>query len=86
MGKISGTVLIVDDDPFILDTAKMYLKQEIDEVITESNPARVTDHLDAKEIDVVLLDMNYRKGDMEGKEGILWLEKFWQLIPLSLSS
>ena len=75
MIKISGTVLIVDDDPFILDTAKMYLKQEIDEVITESNPERVPDLLDAHEIDVVLLDMNYRKGDMEGTEGILWLEK-----------
>ena len=81
MKNISGTVLIVDDDPFILDTAKMYLKQEIDEVITESLPERIPDLLDAHEIDVVLLDMNYRKGDMEGKEGILWLEKILSTDP-----
>lgn len=81
MEKISGTVLIVDDDPFILDTAKMYLKQEIDEVITESNPERVSDLLDTYEIDVVLLDMNYKKGDMEGTEGILWLEKILSIDP-----
>ncbi len=58
MKKINGTVLIVDDDPFILDTAKMYLKQEIGEVITESNPERVPDLLDAHEIDVVLFIAN----------------------------
>lgn len=81
MKKISGTILIVDDDPFILDTAKMYLKQEINEVFTETNPNRVPALLDANEIDVVLLDMNYRKGDMEGKEGILWLEKILLMNP-----
>lgn len=81
MKKINGTVLIVDDDPFILDTAKMYLKQEIEEVITESNPENVLRLLEDYEMDVVLLDMNYKKGDMEGKEGILWLEKIRSVDP-----
>lgn len=75
MKKINGTVLIVDDDTFILDTAKMYLKQEIEAVITESNPESIPDILKAHDVDVVLLDMNYKKGDMEGREGIKWLRQ-----------
>lgn len=75
MVKIEGTVLIVDDDPFILDTAKMYLKQEIEDVMTESNPENLPSILNSNEIDVVLLDMNYKKGDMEGAEGIKWLDQ-----------
>jgi len=81
MGKINGSVLIVDDDPFILDTAKMYLKQELEQVITELNPESIPNLLDVNEIDVVLLDMNYKKGDMEGKEGIVWLEKILSIDP-----
>jgi DNA-binding NtrC family response regulator len=75
MGKTKGNILIVDDDPFILDTALMYLKQEFENVMTESDPKTLPERLDADEIDVILLDMNFKKGDMEGKAGIYWLEK-----------
>lgn len=81
MGKRKGTVLIVDDDPFILDTAKMYLKQEIEQVITESNPSKIPECLENNDIDVVLLDMNFKKGDMDGTEGIHWLEHVVRLDP-----
>ena len=81
MGKIEGTVLIVDDDLFILETAKIYLKQEIQQVITEPDPNSLPTLLEKNEIDVILLDMNYRKGDMEGKEGIAWLEKILSIDP-----
>lgn len=81
MKKIKGTVLIADDDPFILDAAKMYLKQDIEEVITESSPELVPGLVSTHDIDVVLLDMNYKKGDMEGKEGIFWLEKILSVDP-----
>lgn len=81
MKKVNGSVLIVDDDQFILDTARMYLKQEIEVVLTESNPENVAKILDHHDIDVILLDMNYKKGDMEGKEGIFWLEKILSIDP-----
>ena len=81
MEKIKGHILIVDDDPFILDTAKMYLKQEFETVKTESSPEVIPELLDTKEIDVVLLDMNFKKGDMEGKAGIYWLEKILETDP-----
>ncbi|MCK5279400.1 MAG: sigma-54-dependent Fis family transcriptional regulator [Cyclobacteriaceae bacterium] len=81
MGKIKGNILIVDDDPFILDTAKMYLKQEFESVKTEAKPEGIPELLNTNEIDVVLLDMNFKKGDMEGKEGIYWLEKILETDP-----
>ena len=81
MGKIDGTLLIVDDDPYILDTAKIYLKQEIEQVITEPDPNSLPTLLESNEIDVILLDMNYSKGDMEGKDGIVWLEKILSIDP-----
>lgn len=81
MGKIKGNILIVDDDPFILDTAKMYLKQEFENVLTETKPERLHGLLNTNEIDVVLLDMNFKKGEMEGKEGIYWLEKILETDP-----
>ena len=81
MQKIAGTVLIVDDDAFILETAKLYLKQEVENVLTESNPGSIPARLKAHDIDVVLLDMNYKKGDMDGKDGIRWLEKIISIDP-----
>ena len=69
----------MDDDPFILDTAKMYLKQEIESVAIESNPASLSKILKDREVDVVLLDMNYQKGDMEGREGIKWLQQILEV-------
>jgi DNA-binding NtrC family response regulator len=81
MEKIKGNILIVDDDPFILDTARMYLKQEFDSVKTEAEPEALPVLLDENEIDVVLLDMNFKKGDMEGKAGIYWLEKILETDP-----
>lgn len=81
MGKTKGNILIVDDDPFILDTALMYLKQEFENVMTESEPELLPKLLEEQEIDVILLDMNFKKGDMEGKAGIYWLEKILDIDP-----
>lgn len=83
MAKTKGNILIVDDDPFILDTAKMYLKQEFESVKTEPEPEALPKLLAANEIDVVLLDMNFKKGDLEGKAGYFGWRKFWRLIQRS---
>lgn len=81
MEKTKGNILIVDDDLFILDTALMYLKQEFENVMTESDPETLPKRLSENEIDVVLLDMNFKKGDIEGKAGIYWLEKILETDP-----
>lgn len=75
MELINGNILIVDDDKDVLDTAIMFLKQKFKKVTGLEDPGGIVKMIRKSEFDVILLDMNFRKGDMEGKEGIYWLKK-----------
>ncbi len=79
--KQTGTVLIVDDEEDILFTLRMFLKQHFAHVFTEENPQHLPRLLKQYEPDVVLLDMNFRKGDTSGEEGLQWLQKTLELRP-----
>ncbi|MEM8895845.1 MAG: sigma-54 dependent transcriptional regulator [Bacteroidota bacterium] len=70
MDKVKAGILIVDDDKDILATAKMFLKQRFDQVQTESDPAQIETRLKEYEYDVVLLDMNFKKGEQDGAAGL----------------
>lgn len=74
MRKKEASILIVDDDQDILFSARISLKRYFTEIITESNPKKIGQILTSKPIDVVVLDMNYRIGFEDGKEGIYWLK------------
>ena len=71
----SGHILIVDDDEFVLLSIKLLLEPHFKSVITANNPERIPSLLDRNEIDVVLLDMNFRQGDTSGNQGMFWLKK-----------
>jgi DNA-binding NtrC family response regulator len=75
MELIKGNILIVDDDRDVLETAIMFLKQKFSKVIGIDDPNDIADLIENTEFDVILLDMNFKKGDMEGREGIFWLKK-----------
>lgn len=79
--KQAGTILIVDDEEDILMSVKMFLKQHFERIFTESNPQHLPRLLKQYEPDVVLLDMNFRKGDTSGEEGLQWLQKTLELKP-----
>ncbi len=79
MKLIKGTILIVDDDRDVLDTAIMFLKQKFTSVCGVEDPAEILHRLSDTEFDVILLDMNFKKGDMEGAEGIYWLKKIREI-------
>jgi len=79
--KQPGTVLIVDDEEDILFSLRMFLKQHFERVFTEQNPQHLPRLLRQYEPDVVLLDMNFRKGDTSGEEGLQWLQKTVELRP-----
>lgn len=74
MRKKEASILVVDDDHDILFSAKISLKRYFTEIITESNPKKIGHILTSHSIDVVVLDMNYRIGFEDGKEGIYWLK------------
>ena len=81
MRKKEATILIVDDDDDILFSARISLKKYFTEIKTANNPKKITNHLTNSTIDVVLLDMNYRIGFEDGKEGIYWLKHIKEVSP-----
>lgn len=51
-----GNILIVDDDVDVLETARMFLKQEFSNVIIEEKPEKIPSLITKNEFDVILLD------------------------------
>jgi len=68
-------ILVVDDDPDILLSAQIILKNEFADVLCIENPAELEETLSHFEPDVVLLDMNFTRGLVGGDEGLYWLSK-----------
>ena len=81
MRKKQAQILIVDDQEEILFSAKMILKKNFESIFTANNPKKILSILSENEIDVVLLDMNYRIGFEDGREGIHWLKEIKELSP-----
>ncbi len=76
---ISAKVLIIDDDRDILETARMFLKQEFALIHIEDTPEKIPALLKATEYDVILLDMNFKKGVNDGEEGFYWLNQILKI-------
>lgn len=81
MRKKEATVLLVDDDDDILFSARISLKKYFTEIITTNNPKKVNALITEHTVDVVLLDMNYRIGFEDGKEGLYWLKQIKEISP-----
>ncbi len=79
--KQAGKILIVDDEEDILLSLRLFLSQHFDSVHTENNPYHIPRHLRTQYYDLILLDMNFRKGDTSGKDGMKWLQKILELKP-----
>jgi DNA-binding NtrC family response regulator len=74
-------ILIIDDDRDVLESARMFLKQDFLVVTIEENPARIPAMLREREYDVILLDMNFKKGVNDGEEGFYWLSEILAIDP-----
>lgn len=81
MSKIPAHILIVDDDPDVLTTAHLFLKRHYERVETESHPRNLNSVLSQDDVDLILLDMNFTKGDNDGREGIYWLNHIKEVAP-----
>ncbi len=78
---MKGNILIIDDDPDILLTARMLLKRHFEHVQTTTSPHRIQTLFEKDHYDVVLLDMNFARGRETGSEGIRWLKYIRQNMP-----
>ena len=76
-----GSVLVVDDDRDILQAARLLLKQHVAQVDTEEDPTALPALLKQTSYDVILLDMNFARGNNSGREGLHWLEQIISIDP-----
>ena len=81
MQKTKARILIIDDDADVLTSARLVLKQHFKHVLAEDHPRNVESILNQEEVDVVLLDMNFTRGDNDGREGIYWLQQIKEVSP-----
>jgi DNA-binding NtrC family response regulator len=72
---IKCNLLIVDDNRSVISAIEMMLQYEVEKVISISSPNRIHEILENKEIDIVLLDMNFQTGVNSGNEGLFWLKE-----------
>lgn len=77
----NSKILIVDDDRDILETARMFLKQEFSYVQIEQDPTKIPALVKMHDFDVILLDMNFKIGVNDGEEGFHWLKEILQSDP-----
>lgn len=68
--SIAPRVLIADDQADVLEALRLLLKPEGYQVEPASSPAGVLNALDAREFDVVLMDLNYARDTTSGQEGL----------------
>ena len=81
MKKTNSSILVIDDQEDILFASKMLLKKHFENIYTLNNPKNVVELLAKNTIDVVLLDMNYRIGFEDGREGLYLLKEIKTLSP-----
>ena len=76
-----GKVLIVDDDPDVLQAASLLLKKHVELLHTEKDPRCIPVLLKNESYDVIFLDMNFSGDLTSGTEGFRWLNKIVEIDP-----
>ena len=79
MPDSSARILILDDDPDVACAAQMLLRRRHGAVTTEGDPARLPSRLAAGVPDIVLLDLNFTPGRIDGAEGLAVLDRLCAL-------
>lgn len=70
-----ATILIIDENRQDQNALKEVLKNEVQTVIAVNSPNRIPEILSRNEVDIVLLEMNFRAEVSSGNEGIYWIRE-----------
>ena len=75
---IKGTLLVVDDNKDVLTELGQMMRNEFDKVITITDPNRINEILRSNNVDLVMLDTNFRSGIDNGNEGLFWMREIFK--------
>jgi len=73
-----GTLLIVDDNKNLLNALELIMQNEFEKVITLKDPNRINEILRKDDVDIVMLDMNFKSGVHNGNEGLFWMREIFK--------
>jgi DNA-binding NtrC family response regulator len=74
-------ILIADDQPDVLEALRLLLKGEGFGIETATSPAGILNAVRDKDLDAVLMDMNYARDTTSGREGLDLLGQVSQMDP-----
>jgi DNA-binding NtrC family response regulator len=78
---IKGTILIVDDNKAILNSLVQVMRTEFEKIISLTDPNRILETLRKNDVDIVMLDMNFKSGIHNGNEGLFWMREIFKSDP-----
>ncbi len=81
MNLRQANILVIDDDTDVLTAARLLLKPEAKNVVTDSNPENLRRLVTGNTFDVLLLDMNFNSTLNTGNEGLYWLRQVKEWSP-----
>lgn len=76
---VTPRVLIADDQPDVLEALRLLLKSEGFQSETVNSPQRLLGALEARDFDVLLIDLNYTRDTTSGQEGLELLSRIQAL-------
>lgn len=74
---LKGTVLIVDENRSMVNALEQIVVNEFERVITLTDPNRINEILRKNDVDIVMLDMNFKSGIHNGNEGLFWMSEIF---------
>lgn len=83
MPRKEGSILIVDDNNDLLIALKLILGRSFEHIDMLRNPNLILSTLEKRAYDIILLDMNFKAGQVTGNEGIFWMNKIRENDPLA---
>src|ERR1700719_2087348 len=72
-------VLVADDQPDVREALRLLLKNEGYEIQMAASPAQILTALEAREFDIVLMDLNYARDTTSGAEGLDLLTRLQEM-------
>lgn len=73
--NVNSTIWILDDNPGVLTSLDMLLRSEFNTVKLFSNPKQILSEVHKTSPDLLLMDMNYTSGAVDGREGLELLKR-----------
>ena len=71
----ASRILIADDQPDVLEALRLMLKAEGYQIESANSPAAIVAAIEARDFDVVVMDLNYTRDTTSGQEGLDLLGK-----------